>query len=151
VNVQALQWVMNTELFKACITVFLSILLLAVVSYSLSHSITQAIKVMKSAFKYEFKTDSGKLNLIGLVLLLFLILFSDVHKAAAIALSPTHSFSNQTSEFVPVFLFCLLATGSLICVTILEYKTENPAKDERETVVKPSAITPASDPSDERS
>jgi glucan phosphoethanolaminetransferase (alkaline phosphatase superfamily) len=141
---------MDTELFKACFIVFLFILIFAAASYILSHSVTLAIKMMKSAFKNEFKTDSGKLNLISLILLIFLIVFLNIHKAAAIALSPTHSLSDQTSDIVSIFLFCLLATGSLICLVILEYKTENPIKNEQDTIVKSSAITPNSGASDER-
>jgi len=141
-NVQGLQFVMNTDLFKVGVVVILSILLLGAASFILTHSMTAAMKVIRSAVKYEFKTDSGRLNLISAVLLLFLILFSNLDRAVAIALSPTHVLSNETSEIVPIFLFFVFLTGSLICVTVLEYKAQDFVKNETESVVDDAPFCP---------
>jgi len=128
VNLQALQWLMGTEQFKMLFIVSLFLLLLLFAARLLGHSIENAIKIMKSAFKNEFKTDAGRLNLLSLVLYIFLAAFFNVDKIAAIALNPSHSDSDQMTRIVVFFLFCLLASGSFVCVAILECKTQDPAK-----------------------
>lgn len=142
-NLQTLQGVMNTELFREFVAVVLCILLFAVASYALSHSVTQAIKLMKSAFKNEFKTDAGRLNVFSSIFLVFIILFSNIDKFLAIALSPTHALSGQTSEIGPILFFCLFATGSLITVSVLEYKTEDSVKSEKVSAPNDPHVTPA--------
>ena len=86
----------------------------------IEHSLSGALKAVKFALKSEFTTDTGKLNLIGMILLVFIFIFSDLHDYAANALSNQKPAPAENHVLAPVLMIGLLFVGSLVCVLLVE-------------------------------
>lgn len=102
------------------IVVSLEIGFLFVAAYLLNHSMGQMLKGLKVALKGEFRTDAGKLNLVGMLLLAFLYVFSDLHEAAINSLSVEKPAPQSSHLIGALVLFGLGFVFSLICVMVVE-------------------------------
>jgi len=82
-----------------------------------------ALEGVKLALKSERKTSPGRLNILGVLLFAFLIIFSDLHNFVADALSAQKPAPSDLRVIAPLVLFGLAFIGSLICVLLMERKT----------------------------
>jgi hypothetical protein len=112
----------RTNILGLIVAVMLEAGLLLLTAYLLNHSMEGMLKGIKVAFKGEFKTDAGKLNLIGMLVFAFLYIFSDLHELAVNALSVEKPAPPQSHVIVGVLLFGLGFVLSLVCVMIVERK-----------------------------
>lgn len=111
-------------IWRILTAVGLEILLFIGAAYLLERSLGGALKAVKLALKSEFSSDTGRLNLVGMVLLVFVFLVSNLHEAASNALSPEKPAPADSHVLGPVILFGLVFVGSLICVLIVETRNE---------------------------
>jgi hypothetical protein len=100
--------------------IVLNLLILVASMYIVEHSITGALKAVKFAFKSEFKTDTGKINVLGLAVLVVIYVFSDIHEYAANSMSLVKPAPAENRATVAVFLFGFFFILSLICVLKME-------------------------------
>lgn len=110
-KIQQLLTVVGLEIIFFILAVFL-----------VERSIEGALKAVKVALKSEFTTDTGRVNLIGMILLVFVYVFSDLHEMAANALAVEKPAPSQSHLIAAVALFGLGFIGSLICVLLMEKK-----------------------------
>jgi hypothetical protein len=108
------------KILQLLLTVALEAGLLVLTPYLLNHSMEGMLKGIKVAFKGEFKTDAGRLNLIGMLVFAFLYIFSDLHELAANALSVEKPAPSESHVIVGVLLFGLGFVLSLVCVMVVE-------------------------------
>jgi len=90
--------------------------------FLVERSLEGALKAVKFALKSEFSTDTGRVNLVGMILLVFFLVFSNLHEAATRALSVEKPAPAENYVLVPEILFFLGFLCSLICVLIMERK-----------------------------
>jgi hypothetical protein len=96
--------------------------LLFVSAFVFSHSIEGAVKALKLALKSEFTTDTGRINLAGMILLVVFFFFSNLHEMVTTALSTERPPGPEEHFVAPATLLGLFFFGSLICVLIMERK-----------------------------
>lgn len=99
-------------------------IVLAVASFWLvEKSFAGALRGLRTALKQELTTDTGRVNLAGMVLLAFGFIFISLHDMASKVLGIGET--SARSEYVPLFLLMLLGLffiGSLICLAVVERK-----------------------------
>lgn len=95
---------------------------LLLAAYLLNHSVQAMLKGIKAAFQGELKTDAGRVNLVGMLLFVFLYIFSDLHELAANMLSVEKPAPAESHVIVGVLLFGLGFVFSVICVMVVESK-----------------------------
>jgi hypothetical protein len=117
-----LQLLISPTTLQLLLAVSLEAGLLLLVSYLLNHSVEGMLKGIKVAFKGEFKTDAGRLNLIGMLLFAFLYVFSDLHEMIVRTLSVEKPAPVESHLVVGVLLFGLGFVLSLVCVMVVESK-----------------------------
>jgi hypothetical protein len=93
-------------------------------AFLVEHSLKGALNAVKIALKGEFSTDTGTLNLVGMVLMVFVFLFSNLHETVTNVLSVEKPAPAQNQVLAPVVLFGLGFVGSLICVLLVERKSK---------------------------
>jgi hypothetical protein len=98
---------------------------LILAAYILNHSMQAMLKGIKAAFQGELKTDAGRVNLVGMLLFVFLYIFSDLHQLVANVLSVEKPAPAENHVIVGVLLFGLGFVLSLICVMVVESKKKN--------------------------
>jgi hypothetical protein len=91
-------------------------------AFILEHSVTGAVKAVKLALKSEFTTDIGRINLVGMILFVILLFFTNLHQMVAAALSVDKPPPSENDVLAPAVLFGLGFVLSLICVLIVERK-----------------------------
>ena len=79
-----------------------------------------ALKAIKLALKFEFTTDTGKMNFIGVVVLTFLTIFFSLHEMLANTLSAEKPAPSDLRVLAPLVLFGLVFIVSMICVLLME-------------------------------
>jgi hypothetical protein len=102
---------------------------LLLAAYLLNHSMQAMLKGIKAAFQGELKTDAGRVNLVGMLLFVFLYIFSDLHELAANVLSVEKPAPAENHVIVGVLLFGLGFVLSIICVMVVESKQKDGKPD----------------------
>jgi amino acid transporter len=100
--------------------VVLSLALVAAVEFIVHRSFTHALKAIKTAFKAEFQTDSGRLNLVAMFIMLFVFILTSLGTEISRAVSKVRQ--PGADLVVPIItLFCILfLLGCVITVSLLE-------------------------------
>jgi hypothetical protein len=115
-------------------TLFLKILLVVALEAGLAYfafflverTFAGALKAIKLALKFEFTTDTGKMNFIGVVILTFLTIFFSLHEMFANALSTEKPPPSDLRVLAPLVLFGLVFVISVICVLLMERQRSHP-------------------------
>jgi hypothetical protein len=110
------------KILQPLLVVALELVLAFAAVLLVEHSITGALKAVKVALKSEFTTDAGKLNLVGMLLFVFIYVFSNLHELASTALSLEKPVPPETHTITALIFFGLGFLGSLICVMLIEKK-----------------------------
>ena len=106
------------RLLFVAVTWFLSLFLATLI---IERSIEAAFKGVKLALKFEFTTDAGRLNLVGTILVVVVILVTNLHAMFAETLSTERS---KPADHVtaPAVLIGVFIWGSMFIVMLLERK-----------------------------
>ena len=83
-------------------------------AYLVRRTFEEVKKGLKVALKAEVGSNSGRLNLAGAFIFLFLIIFTSLDKTLVDALITERSASSDGRVLVPLLLFLLLFFGSLL-------------------------------------
>jgi hypothetical protein len=110
--------------WQVLVVVALNIVLMIAATFLMTHSIGGAIKAVKVALKSEFTTDTGRLNLVGMILLVFVMVFFGLHATLGDALSVEHPAPSEYQVLAPMVLFGLGFVCSMICVLAVERKDD---------------------------
>ena len=100
--------------------VVLTLILAAVGAIIIKHSVAEALKALKTAFKAELKTDAGRLNLFGMVLFVVAIFVFNLEQLISDSVSVDGLARSQNRVIAPGILIGLFIIGSLFCVIYLE-------------------------------
>lgn len=119
------QFIANPQVLQIILVVLLEAGMLLLAAYLLTHSVDGMVKGIKVALKGEFRTDAGKLNLIGMILFAILYIFSDLHEVVVESLSVTKPAPAGSHVVVGVLLFGLGFVISLFIVMISEIKLKS--------------------------
>jgi len=111
-----------TDLINLSLSVGLSILLVILAFILIERSLHGALKAFKLATKFEFTTDTGRLNFFGMLVVFLLMFVFNLHEMISKSLSVEGVSQTENRVNGPVTLVCLFVIGSLICVTFLERK-----------------------------
>jgi hypothetical protein len=91
-------------------------------AFVVERSITAALRGLKLALKSELTSDVGKLNLISMVLIVFVMVVFNLHQMVSDALR-VESVSRTGDHVIgPATLVSFFFIGSLICVMLMERK-----------------------------
>jgi uncharacterized membrane protein len=91
-------------------------------AFIVQRSIAEALKGLRLALKSELTTDVGRLNLIAMILIVFVIVVFNLHEMVASALSVGGSSQTNSHVLAPAALIGVFFIGSLICVMLMERK-----------------------------
>ena len=105
---------------SALLIVFLFVLLIERIVHK---SFANALSSLVKAFKLEIKTDSGKVNLIGMMALIFLYLFTAVHRIMAELLSTVRPVTTEHETSITTVQLALFFGFSLVVVGWLEHQS----------------------------
>ena len=72
---------------RLLIVLVLEVALLYLAAYLVERTIDGALRAVKVGLKSEFSTSTGRINLIGMILLVFVLVFAVLHGMAENALS----------------------------------------------------------------
>ncbi len=97
--------------------------LLLIAAFIVERTFKAALEGVKLALKSEHKTSPGRLNLFGVLLFTFAMIFSDLNNWVADALSAQKPAPSDLRVIAPLALFGLLFIGSLIFVLLMERQT----------------------------
>lgn len=109
-----------TVIWRLLIVVALETTLLYVAALIVERTIDGAIKAVKVGLKYEFSTGTGRINLAGMILLVFVLVFTELHEMVTSALSVDKPPPAGNSVVVITMLVGFFFVGSVICVLIAE-------------------------------
>jgi hypothetical protein len=122
---QAIDLVLTKEVIQLVLTALIFAGLLLLVSFVFHRSFELAMKAIKLGLKGEFSTVTGQLNLVSMILVVYLLMFTSVHELVIKAMSVDHTIPQEKS-LSPIVLILLFFFGSVLLVTILEFR--NPKK-----------------------
>ncbi len=109
--------------WQPLIAVALDAALLILAALIVERTIEGALKAVKVGLKYEFSTGTGAVNLAGMILLVVVLVFTELHETAANALSVEKPAPAGSALVVILLLVGIFFTGSVICVLVSEKKT----------------------------
>ena len=95
-------------------------------AYLVRRTFEEVLKGLKVALKAEVGTNSGRLNLAGALIFLFLIIFTSLDKTLVDALITDKSASTDGLVLVPLLLFLLLFLGSLLWCWLMARERSEP-------------------------
>ncbi len=111
-----------TLIEEALVVVALEIVLAYVAFILVERTFAGALRALKLALKFEFTTDTGKMNFVGVVILTLLTIFTNLHEALGNALSTERPAPSQAAVLAPLVLFGLVFVISMICTLLMERK-----------------------------
>lgn len=100
----------------------LTVLLMFAAALLIQHSVSGAVKAVRVALNSEFKTETGRVNLVGMILLVIIIMSLHLEDTLANALAVQHPAPSEYRVLAPMTLFFLGFVGSVICVSLMERK-----------------------------
>lgn len=100
----------------------LYLLLAFLAAIVVERSIAGAFKGLRLALKYEFTTDVGRLNFVGMILIVCLMFVFNLHEMFSSALSVEGATRPENRVIAPVALIGFFFVCSLICVMVVERK-----------------------------
>ena len=109
-----------TLIEEALLVVALNIVLAYAAFILIEHTFKGALKALRLALKFEFTTDTGKMNFVGVVILTLLTIFTDLHEALGNALSTEKPAPSHAAVLAPLVLFGLVFVISMICTLLME-------------------------------
>ncbi|HKV92123.1 MAG TPA: hypothetical protein VJW20_06210 [Candidatus Angelobacter sp.] len=110
------------DILRVVVLVLLSVGLAFFAIFIIQRSIGETFKALKLALKSEFTTNTGKLNLVAMVLFAVVMLVFNLHEMIASALSVDGQMRAGDHVIAPALLLILLFIGSLVCVVVVEVK-----------------------------
>lgn len=82
-----------------------------------------ALKGVKVAIKSEISTDAGRLNLVALLMLVFLLIFNKLHDSVTTAGNNQHlSGAQEPNPLLQFLMISGFALGSVFCVGLFEIR-----------------------------
>jgi len=108
------------SIWQALVVVCLEAVLTVLAVMMVERSLVGALRAVKVALESEVSTDTGRVNLVAMILLVFLFVFTKLHEIAAKALSAEKSAAVQESMSTAVILIGLFFALCLVCLVILE-------------------------------
>jgi len=90
--------------------------------FIIQRSVSETFKALRIALKFEFTTNTGKLNLVAMVLFAVVMLVFNLHEMIAGALNIDGQIRTGDHVIGPALLLILLFIGSLVCVVVVEVK-----------------------------
>lgn len=109
-------------IWRLVIVVLLESALLFVAALIVERTVEGAVKAVKVGLESEFSTGTGRLNLVGMILLVVVLVFTDLHEMASNALSVEEPPPQGSSLVSILLLVGLFFVFSVICVLISEKK-----------------------------
>src|SRR6266478_2884352 len=100
----------------------LSVVLVILAVFVVERSVDGALRALKLAIKFEFTTDTGRLNLVGMILFVVVIFVFNLHAVLTDALSVDSVARHDDHVTVPALLIGLFFFGSIFFVSLLERK-----------------------------
>jgi len=105
---------------RVFLAMVLNLVILVAGMYIAEHSILSALKAIRFAFRSEFRTDTGKINVLGLAILIVIYVFSDIHEYVANSMSVVKPAPTANRATIAVLLFGFFFILSLACVLKME-------------------------------
>lgn len=107
-------------IYRLLLVTALNLALLYVAALIVERTLDGALKAVKVGLKSEFSTGTGRVNLIGMILLVFIVVFTNLHEMATVALSVDKPPPAGSNVVIVVTLVGFFFVGSVICVLIAE-------------------------------
>lgn len=111
--------ILQSPIGKLVISVVLFAILTILALYVVERSVIAALKGLKFALKNELTSDTGRVNLLGAVLLAVVLVVFNLHEMVTEGLK-VDGASKGDHVVVPCVLLGLFLLGSTICVLLLE-------------------------------
>lgn len=114
--------VLNSTAVRLLFSVALVLALALAAAFLVERSLAGALKGLRLALKAEFTTDAGRVNVVSIFLITFLMVFLKLHEIVADGLMNGHASGTGDRIIGPLIVIGLMYLGSIVCVMLLERK-----------------------------